>query len=128
MPLQSVSGTLRVRRGTTELVEPLLLVQFSVFCFTLAGSIWHLYLINSRSSGVTWVETWSRYSTLKGEKSLFNSFLPLEVSSCLECQLGGSCWGFSFPDPKMARLIFWPVDLSSYRRLGGAGVAKPQGL
>lgn len=37
VPLQSVSGTLRLRRGTTEPVEPLLLVQLSVKIFTLSS-------------------------------------------------------------------------------------------
>lgn len=71
-----------------------MVVQPSVFCFTLAGPIWHSDIINSCCWGVPWVETWRLYSTPKGKKRLFNSFLHLEASSSLECQCGGSCGVF----------------------------------
>lgn len=55
------------RRG---LLGPLPSAQPCVFCFTLAGSIWHLDLINSGGWGGTRAETGSWYSTLEGEKKL----------------------------------------------------------
>lgn len=42
--------------------------------FPLAGSIWLLDIINSRNSGVTWVETWSPLLHPEGEKTYLIHF------------------------------------------------------